>query len=91
MVAKKKSATSKVAASEQDKLVASLRQYIRTQGQSYLTDPNVTSIGIGYRQKDGKPGKELTLQFTVDVKTSEPEVLEALGAWVSNGHPACGS
>ncbi|MFD7445921.1 DNA/RNA non-specific endonuclease [Streptomyces sp. NPDC059909] len=78
MVAKKKSATSK-AVSEQDKRVASLRQFIRTKGPSYLADPNVTSIGIGYRQKDDETVKELTLQFTVDVKTSEPEVLEALG------------
>jgi endonuclease G len=78
VVAKKKSATSK-AASGQDKLVASLRQFIRTKGQSYLFDPNVTSIGIGYRQRDGETVEELTLQFTVDVKTSEPEELEALG------------
>lgn len=78
MVAKKKSTTSKTV-SEQDKRVASLRQFIRTRGPSYLTDPNVTSIGIGYRQKDDETVKELTLQFTVDVKTSEPEVLEALG------------
>ncbi|WP_437064615.1 hypothetical protein [Streptomyces sp. enrichment culture] len=78
MVAKKKSATSK-AASEQDKLVAALRQFIRAKGQSYLFDPNVTSIGIGYRQRGGETVEELTLQFTVDVKTSEPEELEALG------------
>ncbi|MFD7446284.1 hypothetical protein [Streptomyces sp. NPDC059909] len=41
MVAKKKSATSK-AVSEQDKRVASLRQFIRTKGPSYLADPNVS-------------------------------------------------
>ncbi|MET7718412.1 DNA/RNA non-specific endonuclease [Streptomyces sp. NPDC005407] len=76
MVAKK-AATSKAAA-EQDSVVDSLRQFIRTKGQSYLTDSNVSSIGIGYRNKGGKQTKEITLQFTVDAK-AEPEELEALG------------
>ena len=76
VAAKKKSATSKTAR-EQDKLVESLRQFIRAKGPNYLTDPNVTSIGIGYRKKGGKQTKELTLQFTVGVKADGHE-LEAL-------------
>ncbi|MFE9636956.1 DNA/RNA non-specific endonuclease [Streptomyces sp. NPDC006463] len=76
MVAKKKTATSKTAR-EQDKLVESLRQFIRAKGPNYLTDPNVNSIGIGYRKKGGKQTKELTLQFTVGVKADGDE-LEAL-------------
>jgi endonuclease G len=76
MAAKKKTATSKNAP-EQEKLVASLRQFIRTRGQNYLTDANVTSIGIGYGKKNGKPTKEITLQFTVDTK-AKPEELAAL-------------
>ncbi|MFI9584339.1 DNA/RNA non-specific endonuclease [Streptomyces sp. NPDC052236] len=76
MVAKKKTAASNNAP-EQDKLVASLRQFIRTKGQKYLTDANVTSIGIGYGKKGGKPTKEITLQFTVDTK-AKPEALAAL-------------
>ncbi|MBT2511790.1 DNA/RNA non-specific endonuclease [Streptomyces sp. ISL-98] len=76
MVTKKKSTTSKTAPS-QDKLIDSLRQFIRTKGQSYLSDPNVNSIGIGYRQQGGRQTKELTLQFTVGTKVV-PEELEAL-------------
>ncbi|MCC9711618.1 DNA/RNA non-specific endonuclease [Streptomyces sp. MNU76] len=84
VVAKKKPTAAKPA-SEQAERVASIRQFVRTKGQSYLTDPNVTSIGIGYRQKEGETVKELTLQFTVGVKTSQPETLEALGTTVLPG------
>jgi endonuclease G len=62
----------------QDRLVASLRQYIRTQGPELLRDPNVSSVGIGYKIKDGTREKKLALQFTVDSKV-EPEALGALG------------
>ncbi|MFD0277445.1 DNA/RNA non-specific endonuclease [Kitasatospora sp. NPDC127111] len=63
---------------EEDSLISSLRQYIRSEGAAYLQDPNVTSIGIGYRTKGLRKG-EVALQFTVDRKVSAPEELEALG------------
>jgi endonuclease G len=56
----------------------SLKQFIRTNGSSYLQDKNVSSIGVGYKVKDGKPTKEIAIQFTVKKKAS-PEVLELLG------------
>ncbi|GAB3949333.1 DNA/RNA non-specific endonuclease [Streptomyces sparsus] len=65
-------------ATAQDELIASLRQYIRAQGPGLLRDPNVSSVGIGYKIKDGTREKELALQFTVDSKVG-PEALEALG------------
>jgi endonuclease G len=54
-----------------------LKQFVRTQGMDYLKDRNITSVGIGYKQKDGKPTRELAIQFTVGVKAS-PELLSAL-------------
>ncbi|MFD4601674.1 DNA/RNA non-specific endonuclease [Streptomyces sp. NPDC058464] len=65
-------------ASSQDKLIESLKQYIRTRGPDLLADPNVSSVGIGHKLKNGTRGKQIALQFTVDRK-AEPEALEALG------------
>ncbi|GAA4888480.1 DNA/RNA non-specific endonuclease [Streptomyces coeruleoprunus] len=78
MAAKKRASTAhKPSTSGQDKLINDLKQFIRTRGSSYLSDPNVSSIGIGYKEKDGKRGKELVLQFTVDTK-ARPEALDDL-------------
>ena len=58
-------------------LVEALREFIRTEGSTYLQDPNVTSIGVGYKVRDGKRTNELSIQFTVDTK-AKPEALSAL-------------
>jgi endonuclease G len=60
-------------------LLAALRRFIRSQGQDYLRDPNISSIGIGYKVVDGRRTPELSVQFTVDEKHSAPDALEALG------------
>jgi len=60
------------------KLMENLKQFVRTQGVDYLQDGNITSVGIGYKQKDGKPTRELAIQFTVGTK-AVPELLESLG------------
>ena len=54
-----------------------LKQFVRTQGKDYLRDSNITSVGIGYKQKDGEPSKELAIQFSVGTKAT-PEALAAL-------------
>ncbi|MEU4447128.1 DNA/RNA non-specific endonuclease [Actinosynnema sp. NPDC050801] len=59
-------------------LQASLRRFVRTKGADYLRDPNVSSIGIGYKVADGEPTDEIAIQFTVRQK-AEPEALRALG------------
>lgn len=59
------------------KFMEELKQFVRTQGMDYLRDRNITSVGIGYKRKDGKPTKELSIQFTVGKKAA-PEVLESL-------------
>ena len=46
----------------------------RTKGRAYLRLPNVTSVGVGYRVRNGQATNELTIQFTVERKLS-PEGL----------------
>jgi endonuclease G len=43
--------------------------------EEYLKDPNITSVGIGYKVVDGRPTDELALQFTVATKF-EPQSME---------------
>jgi endonuclease G len=68
----------KKTAKGRDELMASLRRFIRAKGSDFLRDGNVSSIGVGYKQLDGKPTKEISVQFTVRRK-ARPEELEALG------------
>ena len=60
-------------------LLTGLRRFIRTDGQRYLDDPNVASIGLGWKVTGGQPTAELAVQFTVEEKHVEPEALAALG------------
>lgn len=59
-------------------LMEQLKGFVRTQGADYLKDPNISSVGVGYKLKDGKPTGELAIQFTVKEKASAPEGLERL-------------
>ncbi|MDH4180001.1 MAG: DNA/RNA non-specific endonuclease [Armatimonadota bacterium] len=58
-----------------------INAYLRADGAAFLDDPNISSVGIGYRVKD-KNNKEQTdelcVQFTVRKKSGESE-LESLG------------
>src|ERR1044071_6781059 len=58
--------------------VEALKSYVRRIAPQFLDRPNVTSVGIGYKQVGGKPTKQLSIQFTVGKKAA-PEALEALG------------
>src|SRR5688500_9858182 len=60
------------------KFMDELKVFVRSQGSDFLKDPNVTSVGIGYKNKDDKPTKQLAVQFTVG-KKAKPEDLERLG------------
>jgi len=75
---KKTASPARRSASSQDKLIDSLKQYIRTRGPDLLKDPNVSSVGVGQKITGGARGKQVVLQFTVKSK-AEPEALEALG------------
>src|SRR4051794_21814569 len=49
---------------------------VRQVAEEYLRDPNITSVGVGYKVKDGRQTNALALQFTVGTKFA-PEALEA--------------
>jgi endonuclease G len=54
-----------------------LKSFVRTEGASYLEDPNITSVGIGYKQVAGERTDEVAIQFTVGTKLA-PETLSAV-------------
>lgn len=56
-----------------------MKNFVRTRGAEYLKDPNISSVGVGYKLKDGKRTSELAIQFTVKNKASSPEALERIG------------
>lgn len=56
-----------------------LREYVRAEGVGFLNDPNINSVGIGYKLENGVPTNRLAVQFTVDRKLDHPE-LEAIGS-----------
>lgn len=53
---------------------ATLRNFIRTKGEEYLKDPNITSIGIGRKNGTGP----ISIQFTVTEKGDS--AIEKLGS-----------
>jgi endonuclease G len=59
-------------------LMDKLKTFVRTRGSEYLKNKNITSIGIGYKIKDGKETDQICVQFTVSEKASTG-VLESLG------------
>jgi endonuclease G, mitochondrial len=76
---KKSSKPSKPKASTgNDKTIELIRSFIRAKADDYLKDPNITSVGIGYKVVDNKPTKELAVQFSVAEKVATPEQLESL-------------
>ena len=76
--ASKKATKRPSTAKRQSALMEALRDFVRTRGAQYLQDSNVSSVGIGYKIKDGKRTNELSVQFTVAEK-AKPDVLESLG------------
>lgn len=77
MPSKKSKPASKKTVVSKESTNEKLKQFIRARGADFLLDKNISSVGIGYKQKDGKPTKELAIQFTVDRKVA-PELLEAV-------------
>lgn len=54
---------------------AAIEAAVRQVADVYLRDPNINSVGVGYKTADGKPTDTLALQFTVGRKFA-PEALE---------------
>jgi endonuclease G len=57
---------------DKEKVQAAVRQV----ADEYLKDPNINSVGVGFKEVDGKRTEQLSLQFTVGTKIA-PEALEA--------------
>lgn len=53
-----------------------LKTYIRSNASRFLKDPNISSIGIGGKIKDGKRTNEACIQFTVHKKAGPDISLE---------------
>jgi endonuclease G len=64
---------------ERDARFEVMKRFIRTHSDDYLKDPNISSVGIGYKQVEGVRTKTLAVQFCVDRK-ARPEALEAVTA-----------
>jgi endonuclease G len=62
-----------------DALMQRLKQYVRARAEGFLTDPNISSVGIGYKRTDGKDTRQLSVQFSVHSKV-RPEDVSALGS-----------
>src|SRR5215212_6364318 len=77
---------------ERQPMYETMRRFIRAHCDDYLADPNITSIGIAYKNPSGngrpeqlergkrapkKPARELVLQFSVARKVA-PEALESV-------------
>ncbi|WP_330231205.1 DNA/RNA non-specific endonuclease [Nocardia sp. NBC_00508] len=62
----------------QGDLIIALRKFIGTKGEDLLEDPDISSIGVGYKEIDGEPTTEISVQFTVNEKVAEPDTFEAL-------------
>lgn len=78
--ASKKGATRKrTTARAQVPSMEQMKNFVRTRGAEYLKDPNISSVGVGYKVKDGQRTGELAIQFTVRDKASSPEGLARLG------------
>ena len=54
---------------------AKIEAAVQKVAEEFLKDPNITSVGIGFKCVDGKPTDQLALQFTVADKF-EPQTLE---------------
>jgi endonuclease G, mitochondrial len=51
-----------------------LKDFVRTRGSEFLKDHNISSVGIGYKQKDGKVTNEISIQFTVEHKAQAEDI-----------------
>jgi len=75
--AAKKPAKKARAKAKGDDLMTKLKRYVRAHAQGFLQDPNITSVGIGYKTVDGK--EKLAVQFSVHAKVA-PQGVAALGS-----------
>ena len=54
---------------------AAVKAAVRQVADEYLQDPNINSVGVGHKVKDGRKTDDLVLQFTVGQKVAPELVL----------------
>ncbi len=57
-------------------LMEKLKRYVRAHADGFLSDPNITSVGIGYKRIAGKATPQLAVQFSVRSKVVPEHVAE---------------
>ena len=75
MAARKKKAKKTKSKKKSKEFIDDLKQFVRSKGVEFLKNENTTSVGIGYKETDGKITDEISIQFSVEDKL-EPEALE---------------
>lgn len=62
-----------------DELMTKLKRFVRARAPAFLDDPNITSVGIGYKQTAGKATAQLAIQFSVESKVM-PQDVQGIGS-----------
>lgn len=62
-------------------LIKMLKSYLRQNASKFLNEKNISSVGIGLKQKNGKRTNEVCLQFSVNEKI-ELSTLESLNEFI---------
>ncbi|GMA41453.1 DNA/RNA non-specific endonuclease [Mobilicoccus caccae] len=57
-----------------DSRTDALRRFVRAHADAYLADPNITSVGVGYKEVDGTRTDTVAIQFTVVEKLDEADL-----------------
>lgn len=57
-----------------------LKEFVRSRAEEFLKDPNITSVGVGYKITDDRTTPNLSIQFTVRQKVDDTRVESELGS-----------
>ena len=63
---------------EASEFLGALKAYVRANAPALLRDPNVTSVGIGYRTIKGKPQTKDGKPVLLEIQDAKNFVLESL-------------
>lgn len=76
---KKRSTKQPAGTSKREALIENLKDYVRSHAAGFLKDPNITSVGIGYKKIKGARTPQIAVQFSVRTKV-KPEDVSALNS-----------
>jgi endonuclease G len=67
--------------------IEEIKKIVRGPAQSYLEDPNINSVGIGYKEEGGEESDEKCISFTVDEKISKIDLPESIASYKTREIP----